>query len=207
MAALAQAKTSAEDWITDIQGSVLAYSGHLKQASRMSRRAQALAEEAGQRERAAHYAVGAAVRDAFLGNAFESNRGATAALELSKGRDVEYRAAIALALSEDCSRSETLANDLERRFAADTLVRFNYAPTLRALLPLKHGEPPNAIELLESARSYELGFASSDDVALVGTLYPVCVRRLAYLAEQRGAEAAAEFQKIIDHRGIVLQIL
>lgn len=204
VAASAQARTGVEDRIIDMQGSVLAYSGQLEQASRMSRRAQDLAKQAGQPERAAHYAAGAAVREAFFGNLFEAKRSATAALELSRGRDVEYRAAIALALSGEYSRSETLANDLEKRLPVDTLVRFNYVPTLRALLALKHGKPTGAIELLEDARPYELGFASSGDVALIGSLYPVYARGLAYLAEHRGPEAAAEFEKIINRRGIVL---
>ena len=83
---------------------VLAYSGHLQQARRMSRRAVDLAQQAGQRERAALYEAGAALREAFFGNAPEARRSAMAALELSKDRDVEYGAAFALALSGDSSR-------------------------------------------------------------------------------------------------------
>jgi hypothetical protein len=82
-------------------------------------------------------------------------------------------------------------------------VRFNYLPTLRALLALDNRSPSKAVELLQVASPYEMGF-SADSVVFFGALYPVCVRGEAYLAEHRGTEAAAELQKIIDHRGIVL---
>jgi tetratricopeptide (TPR) repeat protein len=125
-----------------------------------------------------------------------------AAIELSKDRDVEYGAAFALALSGDFPRAQTLANDLERQFPEDTSVRFSYLPALRALLALNHlgaGEPSQAIELLQIAVPYELGAPHGN----FGALYPVYVRGEAYLAAHKGAEAAAEFQKILDHRGIV----
>jgi tetratricopeptide (TPR) repeat protein len=94
-----------------------------------------------------------------------------------------------------------LTNDLEKRFGEDTSVRFNYVPALRALLNL--GEPSKAIDLLEIAVPYELGTPRCTIHGFFGALYPVYVRGLAYLAARRGAEAAAEFQKILDHRGIV----
>ena len=127
-----------------------------------------------------------------------------AALELSKGRDVEYGAAFALALSGDSSRSQTLTNDLEKRFPEDTAVRFSYLPVLRALLGLNHGEHSKAIELLQIAVPYELGAPPSSFFGFFGALYPVYVRGQAYLAAHQGAEAATEFQKILDHRGIVV---
>ena len=202
--ALGQGKSGAEDWISDQEAFVLAYSGHLQQARRMSRRAVDLAQQAAQRERAALYETGAALWEAFFGNAPAARRSAMAALELSKGRDVEYGAAFALALSGDSSRSQTLANDLERRFPEDTSVRFSYLPALRALLALNHGEPAKAIELLQIAVPYELGAPRSSFHGFFGALYPVYVRGEAYLAAHQGAEAAAEFQKILDHRGIVV---
>ncbi len=107
-AALSEGKTGAEDWISDARGSALAYSGHLQHARRMSLRAEELGQQAGDRERPAQYAAEAAVREALFGNGSEAMRNATAALGLSKGRDVEYGAALALALSGNSSRSETL---------------------------------------------------------------------------------------------------
>ena len=127
-----------------------------------------------------------------------------AVLDLSKGRDVEYGAALALALSGDSSQSQTSADDLERRFLEDTAVRFSYLPALRALLALNHGEPARAIELLQIAVPYEPGAPPSSFFGNFGALYPIYVRGEAYLAANQGTEAAAEFQKILDHRGIVV---
>jgi tetratricopeptide (TPR) repeat protein len=200
--AVTQGKSEAEDMLADNQAFVLAYSGRLQQARRMSQRAVELAQQAGQRESAALYETAAALQEAFSGNAPVAIRSATAALELSKDREVEYGAAFALALAGDSSQSQILTNDLEKRFGEDTSVRFNYVPALRALLNL--GEPSKAIDLLEIAVPYELGTPRCTIHGYYGALYPVYVRGLAYLAARRGAEAAAEFQKILDHRGIVV---
>ncbi len=202
--ALAQGKSGAEDWLSDHEASVLAYSGHVRQAKSMARRAVDLAQQAEKRETAALYEAGAAVWEAFFGNAPEARRSATAALELSKGRDVEYGAAFALALAGDSSQSERLANDLERRFPEDTSVRFSYLPALRALFALKNAGPTKAVELLQVAGPFELGTPGSSFNGNFGSLYPVYVRGEAYLAAHQGAEAATEFQKILNHRGIVI---
>jgi tetratricopeptide (TPR) repeat protein len=127
-----------------------------------------------------------------------------AALELSKDREVEYGAAFALARSGDFSQAQALANDLERQFPEDTSIRFSYLPTLHARFALNHGDSSKAIELLQVAIPHELGAPRSSIHALFGALYPAYVRGEAYLAENRGAEAVAEFQKILDHRGIVV---
>jgi serine/threonine protein kinase/Tfp pilus assembly protein PilF len=201
--ALAKGKPGAEDWISHSEALVLARSGQLRLAGRMSRRAIDLAQQAGQRERAATYETGVAVWEAFFGNALAARQSVMAALNLSKGRDVEYGAAFALALSGDSSRSQMLANDLERRFPEDTSVRFNYMPTLRALLALKNNDPRKAIELLQIAVPYELAVPGIDFIAFFGSLYPTYVRGEAYLASHQGAEAAMEFQKLLDHRGLV----
>jgi hypothetical protein len=102
------------------------------------------------------------------------------------------------------SRAQTLANDLEKCFPEDTSVRFSYVPVLRAQLALNHGSPSNAVELLQSAVAHELSHTRSSIHGYFGALYPVYVRGLSYLAAHRGAEAAVEFQKILDHRGIVV---
>jgi DNA-binding winged helix-turn-helix (wHTH) protein len=201
---LGESKSGAEVWIRNKEAFALAYSGHLREARRMSRRAVELAQQSGQQERAALCEAGAAVWEAFLGNAPAARRSAMAALELSKDREVVYGAGLTLALSGDSGRSQTLANDLETRFPEATEVRFSYLPTLRALLALNHGEPSNAIEVLQIAVLYELGAPPSSIHGFFGALYPVYVRGEAYLAAHKGAEAAAEFQKILDHRGIVV---
>jgi tetratricopeptide (TPR) repeat protein/predicted Ser/Thr protein kinase len=202
--ALAQGKSGAEDWISDHEAFVSAYSGRLQQARRLARRASDLAQQAAQRDRAALYETGLALWEGFFGNAPAARRSAMAARELSNGREVEYGAAFALALSGDSARSQTLANDLERRYPEDSSVRFSYLPALRALLALNHSEPSKAIELLQIAVPYGLGAPRSSFHGFFGTLYPVYVRGEAYLAAHQGAEAATEFQKILNHRGIVV---
>jgi tetratricopeptide (TPR) repeat protein len=144
------------------------------------------------------------VREAFFGNLPEAKKSATAALEQSKERAVEYGSALALAISGDSSRSETLANDLEIRFPEDTAVQFSYLPVIRARLALNRGDASRAIELLQTAVPHELGVPRSAVSGLFGALYSIYIRGEAYLAEHRGAEAAAEFQKVLGHPGIVV---
>ena len=122
----------------------------------------------------------------------------------SRDRETEYGAALSLALSGDSSRAQKLADDLEARFPEDTAVRFSYLPVLRARLALNRGDAAKAIDLLQAATPYELGAPRSAVHALYGALYPIYVRGEAYLAEGRGSEAAAEFQRILNHRGIVV---
>ena len=120
---------------------------------------------------------------------------------------MEYGAAFALALSGDSSRSQRLGDDLSRRFPEGTIVRFTYLPTLRALLALNRSRPSNAVELLQTTIPYEGGTpieGGSELLLGAGNLYPAYVRGAACLAARRGREAAAEFQKILDHRGTVL---
>jgi eukaryotic-like serine/threonine-protein kinase len=120
IAALAREDAEATEWISNHAGSALAYSGHLQQARKMSRHAADLAQQAGHRESAALYEAGAAVWEAFFGNAPAARQREVEALRLSNDRGVEYGAALALALSGDSSRSQTLAVDLERRFPEDS---------------------------------------------------------------------------------------
>jgi tetratricopeptide (TPR) repeat protein len=197
-------RPGAEDLIADREAFVLAYSGHLKEARKMSRHAADLAQQTAQRERAALFETGAALWEAFFGNAREARQGAVAALELSKNRDVEYGVAFALAFSGESSRSQAIADDLEKRFPEDTEVRFGYLPPIRALLALTRGEPSKAIELLRIGVPYDLGAPLCIAPAFIGPLYPVYVRGEAYLAAHEGVEAAAEFQMILDRRGLVV---
>jgi tetratricopeptide (TPR) repeat protein len=181
----------------------MAYSGRLQQAREMSQRALDIAQQSGQRERAAGFESAAAVREAFFANADAAGHEASAALADSKDREAEYGAAFALALAGDSARAQVVTDDLEKRFPQDTCVRFDYVPELRALLALNRNDPAKAIEQLQVAAPYELGVPRSSFHAFFGKLYPAYVRGLAYLASHRGVEAAAEFQKILDHPSIV----
>lgn len=203
-AALGEASAGAQDWMLHSEAFAAARAGHLQRAREISRRAVDIAQQAGQRERAGVFQAGAAVWESLFGNAAAAKQDARQSLELSRGRDVEYAAAFALAEAGDPARAQALANDLETRFPEDTSARFSYLPTLRALVALKHGEPARALELLQPAATYEQAVPGIAYYFYFGGLYSAYVRGEAYLAAHQGAEAAAEFQKLLDHPGIML---
>ena len=202
--ALSRGKSVAEDLIADQESLALAYVGHVDLATSESQRAANLARQAAHPQRAALYEAGAALRQAFFGNAAAATQNAMAAIGTSKDREVEYGTAFALALSGKSSQAAALERDLENRFPEDTSVQFSYLPALRARLALNRGEPAKAIELLQVAIPNEMGQPYSRYHGFFGALYPVYVRGEAYLAAGQGREAAAEFEKILDHRGIVV---
>jgi tetratricopeptide (TPR) repeat protein len=204
---LSRGKPGVDDWMSNAEGFVAAYSGHVKAARKMSQLAADLAKKADRRETEALYQADAAVREALFGNVSIARQRAVDALAVSKSKDVLYGVGFALALSGDSSRSQALTEDLSRRFPEDTRVRFIYVPTIRALLVLSHSQSAKAVELLQTAIPYEVGSPTeggSEFLLGAGNLYPAYVRGLAYLAAHQGAEAASEFQKILDHRGIVI---
>jgi hypothetical protein len=203
-AAAARGRSGGEEEIAHVESVVLARAGRLEAAAKMSRRAVDAAERAGHREAAAIYEAAVAVWNALFGDAPAATAQAAAALHLSNGRDAQYAAAAALAFAGSATLAEPLAADLDKRYPEDTSVQTNYLPTLRALFALKAAAPSQAIERLDIARAYELADPALDFLAFFGSLYPVYVRGEAYLAANKGAEAAAEFQKILDHRGLVL---
>jgi eukaryotic-like serine/threonine-protein kinase len=201
---LARGKRRTEHWMAHEEALALARSGHLRAARQSSDRAVELVRQAGDHETSAAYLAARAVWEAVYGNAAESKKGATAALAVSKGRDVEYSAGLALALSGDSSRSQPLADDLEKRFPEDTFVKFTYVPVLRAFAALEHGKPADSVEHLQIALRYELaGNGLNFGHLYLGGLHSAYVRGAALMAGHRYTEAAAEFQKILDHRGIV----
>jgi len=202
--AAARGKSGAEELISDHQAFALAYAGHLQEAGKMLRRARDLEQQAGHREKAALFETRAALWEAFYGNAPTAKPMAMAALVLAKNREVQYGAALALAIAGDSSQAQTLTNDLESSFPEDTSVKFNYLPTVRAFLALNRGGPAKAIELLQVAVPYELGQPRSSQTGYFGALYPIYARGQAYLAARQGTEAAREFQKILDHPGIII---
>jgi eukaryotic-like serine/threonine-protein kinase len=189
-------KPEFEDVLLGADADTLTYTGRLGEAREASRRAVVSAQRVGKNETAATYEAETALSEAHFGNAEKARERAEAAVNLSSGRDVQYIATLALALAGHTSRAQSLADDFAKRFPEDTVVQVNYLPTLNAQLALITHDSAKAIELLQRAAPYDLG-----DVA--GNLYPIFVRGQAYLAGNRGREAAAEFEKILDHRGIV----
>jgi predicted Zn-dependent protease len=191
-----------EDVLLVTEADTAAYSGRLAKARELSRQAVASAERVEEKETAASYEADAALREALFGNAAEARQRAAAALRLLTGRDVQYGAALALAFARDTARAQALADDLARRFPEDTVVQFNYLPTIHAQLALSRNDVSKAIEVLQTATPYELGAPASSFNFV--SLYPVYVRGGAYLAAHQRAENGAEFQKILDHRGVVV---
>jgi eukaryotic-like serine/threonine-protein kinase len=186
-----------------MEGDTAAYSGHLKDARELSRRAMDSAQRGGEKDAPALYSGTSGLREAWFGNTGEARRRATLALKLSTGRDLQYFAALAFAYARDDARAKALADDLGKRFPEDTIVQFNYLPSVRGRLALNKGDASGAIASLAAAAPYELGATRAIDLDWTA-MFPVFVRGEAYLAARRGSEAAAEFQKILDHRGLVL---
>jgi serine/threonine protein kinase len=207
--ALAKGKPDREDRLSNLQALTLARSGRLDDARESSRHAMALASATGSLERAAAYETAMAVWEAWYGNAAAAKRSVTHVLDAAIGRHVTYAAGLALAVAGDTARAQTIADNLASRFPEDTSVRFSYLPTLRALAALRTGDPSRAIEVLRPAATYEfaqpgISFFGAGGVAF-GAMYPTYVRGMAYLALRKPADAAAEFRRIIDHPGIVLE--
>jgi eukaryotic-like serine/threonine-protein kinase len=192
--ALGASKPGQEDRFLRAEALTSAYSGQVEKARMLFQRAIASAGQAQKKETGAGYEADAALGEALLGNEGKARQWAASALQHSTGRYVQYAAALALAFAGDASRAQSLAEDLDKRLPEDTIVQFIYLPTLHAQLALHRKDAPKAIEVLQSSATYEL----------LCCMYPVYVRGLAYLASHRGNEAAAEFQKILDHRGIVV---
>jgi tetratricopeptide (TPR) repeat protein len=192
-----------EDELLGLEADTAAYSGRLRNAREFSRRAIDSAERAEEKEPAAMYAALSGLREALFDDSEEAIRQATSAIGHSTDRDVQYGAALAFAFAGDNSRAQALTDDLGKRFPEATIVQFNYLPTLRAKLAISRGNASEAIESLRAAAPYELGHTTSSTYGWTA-LYPVLVRGEAYLAAHNGSEAAAEFQKILGHRGIVI---
>ncbi len=192
-----------EDWMLQSEALVAARAGRLHQARLLSRQAAELAQRSGHSERAAIYVAGSAAWEALFGNMPEAKKNAAAALKLSDARDVEYGASFALSLAHDDSRAQVLANDLAKRFPQDTLVQFTYLPVLNALASLHRLQLAESVSLLRTTLPFEFATPGTNFFGFFGGLYPAYVRGQCYLLLGEGNEAAAEFQKIIDHPGVV----
>ena len=197
-------KPGVEDGFLAYEANTAAYFGQLRDAREFSRRAEDSAELSGEKETSATYSAASGLREALFGNAGEARKRAALAIGRSAGRDVQYGAALALAYAGDNRNLQVLTDDLGKRFPQDTIVQFNYLPTLRARLAVSNGNASEALDGLRTAAPYELGQPIYGGDYGWTALYPVYVRGEAYLAAHEGSEAATEFQKILDHRGIVL---
>ena len=193
-------KPGFEDIMLDTESDTAAYAGQFSKARELTRRASESAQRADEKETAAGYEAEAAMREALVGNMSQAKQQAQTAVSLPTGRDVEAMSAIALGLAGDAAQATRLAADLAKRFPEDTVVQFNYLPTIHAAIALQAGSASKAIEALVPTAPYELG-STAQSINFV--LYPVYLRGEAYVAAQQGSAAAAEFQKILNHPGVV----
>jgi tetratricopeptide (TPR) repeat protein/predicted Ser/Thr protein kinase len=192
-----------EDTLLAYEADTAAYDGRVRDSEELTGRAMESAERSGEKEISASYSATSGIREALFGNAGEARRRASLAVARSSGVDVEYASALALAYAGDTGRAQGLTDELNKRFPEATTVQFNYLPTVRAKLALNRGNPSEALEMLRAALPYELGQTTFSGEYAWNGLYPVFVRGEAYLAAHQGSNAAIEFQKILDHRGIV----
>ena len=199
--AWAAGKPGDEDVMLSMQSDTEACSGHLTKAREFSRRAVDSALRIDSKETAAWWKVSAALREAEFGNAALARQGATEALALSPGRDVTVVTALAMARAGDTARAQNLVQDLEKKYPSNTVLKVYWIPTIRAAMELNHGNSSGSLDYLQIASPYELGWPPQ---IVIATLYPIYLRGQTYLLAHQGGAAAAEFQRILDHRGIIL---
>jgi tetratricopeptide (TPR) repeat protein len=199
--AWAAGRPGEEDGMLSTQSDTEAYYGRLTRARDFSRRAVDAAVRNDSKETGALWQANAALREAEFGNAAAAKQRVDAALALAPGRDVKLLAAMTLARAGDIARAKAIVEQLEKSEATNTMMKIYWLPTIRAAIDLNSSSPSQAVIDLEAASPYELGGPLP-----IGGLYPVYVRGQAYLAAHNGAAAAGEFQKILDHSGIVLNL-
>ena len=179
-----------------------AYAGRLGKASELTRRSVDSAIRADSKETGAIWLENAALRQAAFGKLTDARRTTADGLRLvPTSQGVEVEAALAYAMAGDASQAESLAQDLNKSYPLHTQMQSLWLPAIQAQLALNRKNPALALNTLEAASSIELGGFSF--VANLSCLYPTYIRGEAYLAAGQGKEAAAEFQKILDHSGIV----
>jgi len=201
-----QATLEAQGSFENQEALTMAYRGRLKEANRLSDRAVSLSRQAGLHERAALFEGARAAWSALLGSRMDAKASAATALSLYRSRDADYGPAFALALLRESAQARKIGADLEKRYPEDTSVKFSYLPALRALEALNKGDPAKALEMTQAATPYELAVPGTAFYtgSFFGALHPVYVRGLAYSRLGRPRDAAEEFQKILDHPGIML---
>jgi eukaryotic-like serine/threonine-protein kinase len=199
--AWAAGKPGTEDLLLSFQSDTEAYYGRLAKAREFSRRAVDAAVRNDSKETAAMWQVNAALREAEFGNAAVAKQDVAAALALAPGRDVKMLSALALARSGESARAKTIVEELEKSYPSETVLKVYWLPTIKAAIELNANNSTQSVVLLEAPAPYELG---DPPPFQAGTMYPAYVRGQAYLAAHNGAAAAAEFQKFVDHRDIVV---
>ncbi|MGA2373493.1 MAG: protein kinase domain-containing protein [Candidatus Korobacteraceae bacterium] len=197
----AMGRPGAEDALLSAESDTEAFYGRFDRARSFTKRAAQSAKNADAPETAAEWKANAALREAEVGNTVQARAIAADAMAMSGGRDVELQIALALARAGQSAQAEKIAAKLDAEFPRSKMVQNYWLPTIRAAIELQKNNAPIAVELLEMTVPYELGYG------LQGHMYPAYLRGEAYLKLGRGHEAAGEFQKVIDHRGVVLNFV
>jgi tetratricopeptide (TPR) repeat protein len=192
-------KPGVQDQMLTVQSDTEAYHGRLAKARELSQRAVEVAKHNESPESAAVWQVNAALREAEFGNTAAARKGVAESLALSSGRDIRLLAALTLARGGDKQQAQRLADRISQEAPLDTLIQAYWLPTIRAELELNGGDAKQALQVLQATSPYDLGSPQPFQLA---TLYPVYSRGKAYLKAGQGQKAQAEFQKIIDHRGL-----
>jgi predicted Zn-dependent protease len=193
-------KPGTEDLLLAIEADTQGWYGKLKNARDLTGRAMDSAQHNDAQETAATYQAAAALREVESGNREQARAEANASVKLAPNRDVQAMAALALARAGDSAGAEKVASELDKSFPLETLVQRYWLPTIRAAVALERKDPNRGVALLQGASAIELG--QPTDVTLF--LCPVYLRGEAYLMLHDGNRAAAEFQKFVDHRGLVV---
>jgi len=193
----AKGKPAAETALLYSAAETDAFHGRFTRARTLTEEAQTAAERGEERRRVSKYDIGSAWREAEVGNLALARQQLAKTVTTSVNRDEGATAAIALATAGDIAAANRLADELNRKYPSDMRTQDYVLPTVRALVELKQGHAARAIEVLQPARQFEL---ARGDFAF---MLPTYVRGLAYLQLGKGPEAAAEFQKMLDHRGVV----
>jgi tetratricopeptide (TPR) repeat protein len=201
-AGAAGGKAGVEDLMFSRQSDTEAFYGRLERARALSRQAVSSAIRADLKETAATWQLNSALREAEFGNLDQSRQGVKAGQAIASARDAQTIAAVTLACAGDLTRARALSDDLQKEFPLNTMLNHYWLPVVRAYLEIRGGQPAQALKLLEDALPYDLAYPQPQ-FSEGGLLYPPYVRGQAYLALRQGREAAAEFQKFIDHRTIV----
>jgi tetratricopeptide (TPR) repeat protein/predicted Ser/Thr protein kinase len=197
----AMGKAGAEDIMLSAQSDTEAYHGHLRKARELSQQAENSARHNDSKETAAFWQGNEALREAEFGELSEARQEAQQALALAPGRDVWVETGLAFARAGDIAEAEQQADRLNQEFPLDTLVQNYWIPVIRAAIELDRKGAAKAIALLQPTLPYE---SADPPPFAAGTMYPAYLRGQAYLSAGKGTEAAAEFQKLIEHPGVVV---
>jgi eukaryotic-like serine/threonine-protein kinase len=200
--AWAAGRPSEEDQMLNIHADTRTYYGRLDKARDLARRASDSAVRSDAKETGAQWLAFQALREAELGNVTAARQGVARALALAPGRDVKVISAVALARSGETAQSKTILEGLQKSEPTNTYLKVYWFPVIEASIAMAQQAPDRAVVALEPSLPYELGNPPPG-----GTMYPTYVRGLAYLAQKNGPAAAAEFQKFLDHPGIIQNFL